>query len=410
MDSKLRRAWLAFSRTRVGRPAHSRLVRGVQLAKQVESLDRPRWLYRPSGVPAGTFHFRPAAPVTDADVELCRRLIAAYDAAVFVSQDRRGMWTDPIFSDRQRALSAALRDKDPARLASTMATMFRSDFVLGLAPGSLGTARQGPVARRIGWVQTLSKLTAVGEALGAVRLENPEQGTVALPLKEGGDALVERIEALLGHSLDFPDVGAAYGPYIAGRLIAADAPDQVYGAVRLRDAIDLHWNGHDRPPAVVEIGGGYGAMAYSFLQLRRTPYTIVDLPIVNVMQGYFLGKALGAQAVSLYGEATGDINVLPDHALAGVPAPFDVLVNKDSMPEIPLPAARRYLEWARESCTGMFFSYNQEAAAEFGGEAQIVVAEVLGDIGGFERVRRDPSWVRRGYVEEVFLPTSRAES
>jgi hypothetical protein len=27
------------------------------------------------------------------------------------------------------------------------------------------------------------------------------------------------------------------------------------------------------------------------------------------MQGYFLGKALGPKAVSLYGEATGEVNV-----------------------------------------------------------------------------------------------------
>jgi hypothetical protein len=95
-------------------------------------------------VPVGAFHFRRAAPVTDGDLELCRRLIAAYDAAVAAAHHRGGMWLDAIFTDRQRALAAALDSKDPARLALTMATMFRSDFVLGLAPGSMVRRSRAP--------------------------------------------------------------------------------------------------------------------------------------------------------------------------------------------------------------------------------------------------------------------------
>jgi hypothetical protein len=31
-----------------------------------------------------------------------------------------------------------------------------------------------------------------------------------------------------------------------------------------------------------------------------------------------------------------------------------------------------------------------------------VVHEVLDEVGGFARIRRDRSWVRAGYVEEIF--------
>jgi hypothetical protein len=54
------------------------------------------------------------------------------------------------------------------------------------------------------------------------------------------------------------------------------------------------------------------------------------------------------------------------------------------------------------------YSYNQEAAAPFDGVPQNVVCELVEQVGGFRRVRRDASWLRRGYVEEVFLPTSAA--
>ena len=54
------------------------------------------------------------------------------------------------------------------------------------------------------------------------------------------------------------------------------------------------------------------------------------------------------------------------------------------------------------NCDGIFYSYNQEAAAPFDGEPQNVVSEVVARLGGFTALRRDPSWLRRGYVEEVY--------
>ena len=55
---------------------------------------------------------------------------------------------------------------------------------------------------------------------------------------------------------------------------------------------------------------------------------------------------------------------------------------------------------------GLFYSYNQEAAARLGdGAAQNIVHEAVTEVGGFVRVSRDPSWLRRGYVEEVYIPS-----
>lgn len=217
---------------------------------------------------------------------------------------------------------------------------------------------------------------------------------------------MQRTEAALGASLDFPAVGAAYGIEVAGRLITPDSPDQIYGAARLAAAMASYLEPAAVAPHVVEIGGGYGAMACWLLRMREATYTIVDLPVVNVMQGYFLGRALGSDDVALYGEPPAKVTIVPDHALASVRAPCDVLANKDSMPEIPRAALLGYLDWARGACTGLFYSYNQEAGAVFDGAAQSVVPEVLAETGGFTRVRREHSWLRRGYAEEVYVPVT----
>lgn len=42
--------------------------------------------------------------------------------------------------------------------------------------------------------------------------------------------------------------------------------------------------------------------------------------------------------------------------------------------------------------------------AEILGEAQGIVHKAVAEMGRFERLRRDESWVRRGYVEEIYVP------
>lgn len=407
MPTNLRRAWLAFSRTPAGRVPHQRLVAGIELARRVEMMDRPRWLYRPAGsVPEGEFHFVDPLVATEADLRLSERLISAYAAATASTDEPQGMWGEDLFRDRQRAILEPLQRQDATALAEALAEMFRSNVVLGMAAGSMGTRDQSRLSRRVSWLGTLGKIVALGEALGAVRVENPEQGDVGEAFSAGADAVIEAIQETLGFSIDFPNVGAPYGVKAAGTLVTPDAPDQIYAAKRLSDAISLHLP--DRTDtSIVEIGGGYGGMAFWLLQMRESSYTIIDLPIVGVLQGYFLGKALGPDTIRLYGEAPGArVSVLPDHALSTIGGPVDVVVNKDSLPEIPLAAARGYLEWTAKHCDGLLYSYNQEAAAEFHGTRQNVVPELVRELGGFERVRREPSWLRRGYAEEFYLSST----
>jgi hypothetical protein len=394
-------------RTQIKRAVARRVEPAIGLARALESFDRPPWLYRLGGAaPTGKQCFRPPRPVTDADIELCRRLTTAYRLAQSEAPTASGMWSHSVFQHRQRALIDALQRGEPSVLAELLSSMFRSDFVLGMAPGSMARERRpGPLAR-LSWLMAMNKLVALAEAIGAVRVENPEQGRVGSALRAGLDDIVDGIEAQLGLSLDFPGVGAAYGVVAAGRLITPESPDQLYGAARLRDVIDAYVPSSDEPTRIVEIGGGYGGMAYWLLRMIEARYVIVDLPIVGVLQGYFLSQALGHDAVALYGESPAQVTIVPDHALASVQRPFDVLANKDSLPEIPVDAALGYLEWARVAGIGVFYSYNHESAVVFDGAAQNVVSELVERVGGFARVRRDASWLRRGYVEEVFLPAA----
>ena len=129
-----------------------------------------------------------------------------------------------------------------------------------------------------------------------------------------------------------------------------------------------------------------------------------------MLQGYFLSKTLGAAQVSLLGEPPARVVLLPNTALHDVQAPYDLLVNKDSMPEMPKDAVLEYLRWARTSCSGIFFSCNQESTQDVHGDELGMVPRLVEQTGGFERLRRDLSWVRAGYVEEIYALTDAGQA
>jgi hypothetical protein len=369
------------------------------------SVRHRRWLYR--GVPLSKLAFRPAAPVGPADLALCERLIAAHRAAqaeAGAQTPPEGMWGD-LAEARQRDLGEALRDGDAARLAGLLAGMFQQEFMLGISTGSLVSHGASRLGERVWALKILDQVVSLAEFLGAARTENPEQGVPAHALSGGHAGLVEAIEARTGFSLDFPRAGAPYGVELAGRLITLDSAEQLYAAWRIREALALHLS-TVAAPRIVEIGAGYGGMAYWTLQTvpGLASYTIIDLPRVNVFQGYFLAQVLGAGQVSFCGEPPARVAVLPTTSTRTLDAPFDVLANKDSMPEMPAAVVDDYLGWARARCTGLFYSCNQEAYSPWDGVPQTLVPDAVERVGGFRRLRRDLSWVRAGYVEEIYVP------
>jgi hypothetical protein len=58
---------------------------------------------------------------------------------------------------------------------------------------------------------------------------------------------------------------------------------------------------------------------------------------------------------------------------------------------MPVEVIREYLEWARDTCDGIFFSYNQEAYSPFRGEEQPYLPGEVQRVGAFRRLRRDSS-------------------
>jgi hypothetical protein len=371
------------------------------------------WIFNPGKVPRLPITYMPIRDVTKDDLLLCERLISAYHLAANnkaeISNRTSKLWATGIELHYGK-LAAALESRIPNQLATLLASMFRQSFVYGLASGDLIEHSLSRVGSKIWSLKYQDNIVALAEYLGVVRAESTQQGVKAYGLREGLDTVVSKIEDAIGVSMDFPDVGAPYGVQANHALITMEHPEHIYVALRIRNAIrDYLDERNEKKLHLMEIGAGVGDLAYWILKLQRIAvgtYTIIDLPIVNVMQGYFLSKALGASKVSLYGEPTREgatMFVLPTVAIDSMEQKvFDVLINQNSMPEMSEQIVENYIRFAKSHVSGIFFSYNHEAYSVVFGSPQVLVPEVVARHKGFQRVSRNTSWVRSGYVEETY--------
>jgi SAM-dependent methyltransferase len=238
----------------------------------------------------------------------------------------------------------------------------------------------------------LAGLIRICEAMGAIRFYNAEPHNYAEPPWET-DKVIRLIEQELGMTLTFPNpypnepgLKTAHG-LASHRAIAA-----VYQAWRIKELVKNISN-----PRVVEIGGGLGRTAYYSYKLGIKDYTLIDIPITSIAQGYFLGRTIGEDRVSFLGEdataADPKIKILSPKNFLDNDDTYDLVVNVDSLTEIDPQVARAY--WTRiEKSTGTFLSINHERNA-------FTVREFIRESPKVASVDRQNFWMRYGYVEEL---------
>ncbi len=346
------------------------------------------------------------------DVVIASRVLEAYRKAVTV-RDRTG--TSPghdVWSGiraHQSRFFHLLETGTPAELAAYLCNMSRQDATHGSAQGDseYERIRRDARYRRFVGLAIKDKLVLLAEAVGAIPCENPEQGPWGKSLHVDLDPLVARIATVIGLDIAPPDIdgGMLKIETTGGRFHDRDA-NAIYTAHFLRQILGQYQHSN-----VCEIGAGVGRVAYWSYRMGVRSYQIFDLPHMNVLQGFYLLKALPQAKVILFGEEQENegenprIVVSPntgiDYTKSGI---YDMVLNQDSFPEVNKAAVLQYLSWILQSSRQYFLSINHESKPPSGGtlDAQLSVPELVREAGGFDLKLRVPYWLRRGYVAELY--------
>jgi len=336
------------------------------------------------------------------------RLLKAFGKAVKDEAGKTGgprqgdfwaVWSETFLGE----LAAVLKRDNPAALAEHMDTIFQKSATHGLGRGA-DAFRNAMKSSRLHASFYMDKLAVLGVAVGALPMENPEQGRWGENLFSNPDDLVAGIERAVGFSVRPPAVCGNFGVRVGEGIFHPTDIGNIYVAWKSREMLRSREN-----PAVCEIGAGHGGLAYFARRPGLRRYAIVDLPVVNVIQGYYLLSALPLEDVRLYGEGELDladgVGVFPYWCFREFgDRSVDLVINQDSFPVISRGVVLDYLAAMRRNTSGYFMSINQESrgSAMRAGAVQQVVPELVAECGGFHRIARTQYWIRRGYVEEIY--------
>jgi hypothetical protein len=250
-----------------------------------------------------------------------------------------------------------------------------------------------------GWREAMRQwnydcLVRLAEAVGTVRLEHPEAHRHDLKIRDVEELLIG-LDGVFGFEIQFPNPFPGEVGLNTERGVASfRAIQALYQAWRILQIVGK------RPTAkVLEIGAGLGRTAYFARQFGIKNYTIIDLPLANVAQAYFLGCTLGVNVLRLLGETSGGpLAILSPSSFFEAADRYDLIINVDSMTEMAASTANDY--WcAILRRTSIFLSINHE-------NNEFTAREIINSTRGLD-VSRTPYWLRRGYVEElVTLPPS----
>lgn len=329
-----------------------------------------------------------------------RAYAPAVASAQYASDDIWGSLRDTYLA----IVPGALTDPGPEAIGHLASRIFRTSAVNGFSYGT--TFDRWP--HRWNYLPLMIELSVVtlAEALGVVRLENPEQGSIASWREQtNSEELIEALERQLGFRIEHPRAGDPRGIIFGGRFLTRETCSQIYTAYRIAEAIER--SSLSGPLNVVEIGGGYGGLAFwlrTLLGPRLGRQAVVDLPEVSAIQAMFLIQTLEAGA-TLPGETPREekIQLVLNTALEEITFKPDLIINQDSMPEMPLAVVDGYLEWIANSGASLFASFNHEAnAPNSPREAQGWISHMAGGRPEFTRLSRELSWDRPGYIEEIY--------
>lgn len=306
----------------------------------------------------------------------------------------------------QQGLARAIEAQDAEALGAVLSELHLGPVVKGFdqAGPETATLDADPMQRNAQGRRIYHTLMRLGTGLGTVRAWNPEQAENFPYLDEDATAdAVDAIREALRLAGDFPrttqgawGIGTAYGLLSYRQALTL-------GYLREVDA-HLARTGR-RYGHVVEIGGGLGRMAFNLARRAEAPVTVVDLPLVGVMQSAFL-TANGVPNTLWpreLGASPGHVNLVSAFdtaALERLEAPL--VLNFDGLVEMTRETQDGYFELVRR-LGGDLLSVNHEAARMTG---QGVRQEWrIGRIAefGLAAQPRAAFLEREGYIAQSFL-------
>ncbi len=165
--------------------------------------------------------------------------------------------------------------------------------------------------------------------------------------------------------LDIPKYGNQIGAVINNKfMVIGSFTNHIYSKI-----LSNYLNLKSEKNKILELGGGYGKLAYYLLKnINNYTYIDLDIPETLTLASYFLSKSFPNKKNLFYGERNFNNNILNEYDLIFLP-PWEIetiqdntvnlAINKNSLGEMNPETARNYIKHIHRT-SKYFFSMNHE--------------------------------------------------
>jgi hypothetical protein len=332
----------------------------------------------------------------------CNRIFSYANKILRDPQNQSGLDSWSIVSKSHSYMVELCLKNDYENFSSLMMQIAKTPLVYGFMNYSpYSELIHNSNLRSIEAKQFIDKLISLSEYKGIISVLNPEQGPWKLTNPDFAPLLSN---CFYSNNEIIPPPAAAGGAYgVATNLGLYCLKDlkSLYTAERLKKI-----STSENISNINEVGAGLGFTSYYASKIFRSNYKIYDLPTVSIMQAYFLMRSLGESAVCLEGETSTNltkVSLFPFWSIYSNSDEKSIWVNHDSLPEIDIEIAKKYIDKFASTKTGYFLSINQEAQApDSVGGHQHRVPDTTKNDPRLVLMYRCRDFLRLGYIEELY--------
>lgn len=367
-----------------------------------------KWIFKIFKVPYFEINFL-KSNINQIDLSIIDRVKKSYSACISNNvQNISELWEYGLNKYYYEIHDSILNKNNTLDLFNNM---FRSKFVYGLASGDLVKNTNSYLGKRIWNLKYIDNIISLSAYLGCSRYESPQQGDYAKYSSFEIEQILISIENKINTNISFPNIGSPYGIIINKKFLTIEDLEHLYAALRIKDyLISLGLLKNSKKFNFLEIGGGYGGLCRwlnIILEENINTYTIVDLPLISQIQAFFLSNYFNENEISFPYESNdykAKIKLKTNNEyIENNENNYNIVLNQNSMPEMTDQIVTEYINKISNHNLSCFISFNHEAISTHFNQKQVSVNEICSNNSKLNRVFRNPSFMRNGYLEEVYI-------
>lgn len=333
------------------------------------------------------------------DNDFSEKLFDKYQKKLSSDDKSKSLIWNNVLSENYLDVYDALERNNKKKFKAILENFFQEKCIRGAEDGNLHKNFLINISHKYLLIESIIKLS---EYLGIKKIFNPYQISKNYNSHENIKILYSKISELIPIK-SIPNVGCPYGMKVENGIINYRFIEAVYFNFEIKNFLVSQKSLLEKKLTILEIGAGSGLnilTTFSFLKNNIDKIYLVDLPEMLLLQEFFLKNSLSQEDFK-------KINFVSNKDFKEIEnVEFNIIINKDSLPEIKKLEATNYINFFGKQSDCYFFSLNQESnIAE-----QISVSALMQDHKNITKISRDLFPLRGGYVKEIFLSLNEYEA